>query len=128
MGSVMADNFRAIMTYEILLIVVLGGLGSISGSVIGAMLFVFSSEWWLRGLDSGSFLGISSQMFRNGFRLVVFSVIIMLVVLVFRRGIMGDKELPYMLGRWKEKLSAVFRKLKANGPKANGPKVGKFNG
>jgi len=123
MGTVMADNFRAAMTYELLLIVVLGGIGSISGSVIGALLFVFASEWWLRGLDTGRFLGISSQMFRNGFRLVVFSVIIMLVVLVFRRGIMGDKELPYMLGRWKEKLSAMFRKLKANGPE-----VGKFNG
>ena len=30
---------------------------------------------------------------RNGFRLVVFSIIIMIVVLFFRRGIMGDKEL-----------------------------------
>jgi branched-chain amino acid transport system permease protein len=118
MGTVMADNFRAMMTYELLLIVVLGGIGSISGSIIGALLFVFSSEWWLRGLDSGSFLGISSQLFRNGFRLVVFSVIIMLVVLVFRRGILGDKELPYMLGLWKEKLFALIHKIKAG--KTNG--------
>ena len=29
---------------------------------------------------------------RSGFRMVVFSVIIMVVVLFFRRGIMGDKE------------------------------------
>jgi hypothetical protein len=26
---------------------------------------------------------------------------------------MGDKELPYMLNRWKEKLFATIRKLKA---------------
>jgi branched-chain amino acid transport system permease protein len=97
MGSVMANNFKAQMTYEILLIVVLGGIGSISGSIIGATLFVFASEWWLRGLDSGTFMGISSAMFRSGFRLVVFSVIIMLVVLFFRKGIMGNKELPYMV-------------------------------
>ena len=32
-------------------------------------------------------------LLRNGFRLVVFSVIIMVVVLFFRKGIMGDKEL-----------------------------------
>ena len=99
MGSVIASTFKAAMTYELLLIVVLGGIGSISGSVIGAMLFVFASEWWLRGLDSGTFLGISIPLFRNGFRLVVFSVIIMLVVLFFRKGIMGDKELPYLIGR-----------------------------
>ena len=110
MGSVIASNFRASMTYELLLIVVLGGIGSISGSVIGTMLFVFSSEWWLRGLDSGTFLGISSPLFRNGFRLVVFSVIIMLVVLFFRKGIMGDKELPYVINSIKEKLSARMPK------------------
>ena len=80
--------------------VVLGGIGSISGSVIGAMLFISASEWWLRGLDSGTFLGINAPgIFRNGFRLVVFSIIIMIVVLFFRRGIMGDKELPDLLSR-----------------------------
>lgn len=39
------------------------------------------------------------NVFRNGFRLVVFSVIIMIVVLFFRRGIMGDLELPDLLSR-----------------------------
>ena len=79
-----ASNFKSAMTYEILLMVVLGGIGSISGSVIGSFLFVASSEWWLRGLDSGKFLGINAPgVFRNGFRLVVFSVIIMIVVLFF---------------------------------------------
>ena len=113
MGTIIASNFKAAMTYELLLIVVLGGIGSISGSAIGALLFVFASERWLRGLDSGSFLGISLPFFRNGFRLVVFSVIIMLVVLFFRKGIMGDKELPYMLGRWKDRLSSAIRKREA---------------
>ena len=98
-----ASNFKSAMTYEILLMVVLGGIGSISGSVIGSLLFVAASEWWLRGLDSGSFLGIEApNVFRNGFRLVVFSVIIMVVVLFFRKGIMGDKE-----------ISDLFRKKKS---------------
>lgn len=91
-GSVSAAPFTSAMTYEILLIVVIGGIGSITGSIIASFLFIASSEWWLRGLDSGSFLGISSPLFRNGFRLVVFSVIIMIVVLFFRNGIMGNKE------------------------------------
>ena len=85
-----ASNFKSAMTYEILLMVVLGGIGSISGSVIGSLLFVAASEWWLRGLDSGTFLGIEApNIFRNGFRLVVFSIIIMIV----RKGIMGDREI-----------------------------------
>ena len=95
LGIAQANNFKSAMTYETLLMVVLGGTGSISGSCVAAMLFIAPSEWWLRGLDSGKFLGISAPgIFRNGFRLVVFSVIIMIVVLFFRKGIMGDKELP----------------------------------
>jgi branched-chain amino acid transport system permease protein len=115
MGSIEAENFRVAMSYEVLLIVVLGGIGSISGSVIGAFLFVFSSQWWLRGLDMGTFLGIHlPDIFRGGFRLVVFSVIILIVILFFRKGIMGDKELPYMINHWKKKISALIsRKSKA---------------
>ena len=98
-----ANNFKSAMTYEILLMVVLGGIGSITGSVIGSLLFVAASEWWLRGLDSGSFLGINAPgVFRNGFRLVVFSIIIMIVVLFFRKGIMGEKELPDLFRKKKK--------------------------
>jgi branched-chain amino acid transport system permease protein len=113
-NTVQANNFKAVMTYEILLIVVLGGIGSISGSCIAVVLFIFASEWWLRGLDSGSFLGINAPIiFRNGFRLVIFSLIIMVVVLFFRKGIMGDKELPFAAGRIKERLQRWYRLHKA---------------
>ncbi len=100
MGTIAAAPFKSSLTYEILLIVVIGGIGSISGSVIASFLYIFSSEWLLRGLDSGEFLGISAPgLFKNGFRMAVFSVIIMVIVLFFRRGIMGDKELPDLLDR-----------------------------
>ena len=108
-----ANNFKAAMTYEILLMVVLGGIGSISGSVIGALLFISASEWWLRGLDMGKFLGINApNVFRNGFRLVVFSIIIMIVVLFFRKGIMGDKELPEALRSLRARLSSLGKNRK----------------
>ena len=108
-----ANNFKAAMTYEILLMVVLGGIGSISGSVIGALLFISASEWWLRGLDMGKFLGINApDVFRNGFRLVVFSIIIMIVVLFFRKGIMGDKELPEALRSLRARLSSLGKNRK----------------
>ncbi len=94
-GTVQAAQFKSAMTYEFLLIVVIGGIGSVTGSVLASFLFIGASEWWLRGLDMGKFLGIEAPgVFRNGFRLVVFSVIIMVFVLFFRRGIMGTKELP----------------------------------
>ena len=93
-----AKNFVTSMTYEILLIVVIGGIGSISGSCIASFLYVAASEWWLRFLDSEAYIGnFQVLLLRTGFRMVVFSVIIMIVVLFFRRGLMGDKELPDLL-------------------------------
>ena len=89
--TVQADPFASTMTYELLLIVVIGGIGSITGSCLASFLYIACSEWWLRFLDSGSFMGMSVPFFRDGFRKVVFSVVIMIIVLFFSRGIMGDK-------------------------------------
>ena len=75
-------------------IVVIGGIGSISGSCIGSFLFIACSEWWLRFLDNETYIGaFKVPLLRTGFRMVVFSVIIMIVVLFFRKGIMGTREL-----------------------------------
>ena len=103
-GTIAAAPFKSALTYEILLIVVIGGIGSITGSVLASFLYIFSSEWLLRGLDSGTFLGINAPgIFKNGFRMAVFSVIIMIIVLFFRKGIMGDRELPDLLVRRNKK-------------------------
>lgn len=92
-NTLQATPFKSAMTYEILLIVVIGGIGSISGSIFASFLYIAASEWWLRGLDSGKFLFINApKVLRGGFRMVVFSVIIMIVVLFFRRGLMGTQE------------------------------------
>ena len=107
--TIQAAAFKTAMTYEILLIVVIGGIGSISGSCIGSFLFIACNEWWLRFLDSGSFFGIDVPFFRDGFRKVIFSVIIMIIVLFFSRGIMGDKELSFagLLRKRKKKAAAA---------------------
>ena len=92
--TIQASMFKSAMTYEILLIVVIGGIGSVTGSCISSFLFIACSEWWLRFLDNDN-LYIGSfhvPLLRAGFRKVVFAVIIMCVVLFYRKGIMGDKE------------------------------------
>ena len=98
-----AKVYTTTMTYEILLIVVIGGIGSISGSCIATFLYVACSEWWLRFLDEKMVIGgFKVPLLRDGFRMVVFSVIIMVVVLFFRKGIMGDKELSSLFKRPKK--------------------------
>lgn len=104
--AVQASTFTSVMTYEILLIVVIGGIGSVSGSCIAAFLYIACSEWWLRFLDSGAlpFGNIQVSFFRDGFRMVVFSVVIMIIVLFFSKGIMGNKELSF---------AGLIKKIKA---------------
>lgn len=91
--TVQAAAFKSAMTYEILLIVVIGGIGSITGSCISSFLFIACSEWWLRFLDvEQTLFGYDVPLLRPGFRKVVFAVVIMIIVLFFRKGIMGTKE------------------------------------
>lgn len=103
---VQAKGFTIAMTYEFLLIVVIGGIGSITGSIIGSFLYVASSEWWLRFLDNETFIGtFKVPFFRTGFRMLIFSIIIMVVVLFYRRGIMGNNEFSWdaIFGLFKRK-------------------------
>ena len=104
-ANAQAKVFTSTMTYEILLIVVIGGIGSVSGSIIGAFLYVACSEWWLRFLDAETYIGsFKVPLLRSGFRMVVFSVVIMIIVLFFSQGIMGDKELTFEgIGGWLKK-------------------------
>ena len=117
--AVQASTFTSVMTYEILLIVVIGGIGSVSGSCIAAFLYIACSEWWLRFLDSGAlpFGNIQVSFFRDGFRMVVFSVVIMIIVLFFSKGIMGNKELSFAgrIKKIKAKKAAKAEKVKEGG-------------
>lgn len=106
--TVQAAQFKSAMTYEILLIVVIGGIGSVSGSCISSFLFIACNEWWLRFLDESSNNIFGLNILRSGFRKVVFSVVIMIIVLFFRKGIMGDKELP-------ELIKGIVKKRKTAG-------------
>ena len=54
----------------ILLIVVIGGIGSVSGSCIASFLYIACSEWWLRFLDNEAYIGaFKVPLLRNGFRM-----------------------------------------------------------
>ena len=107
-ANAQAMVFTSTMTYEILLIVVIGGIGSISGSVMATFLYVACSEWWLRFLDNELVLGgFKMPLFRNGFRMVVFSIVIMIVVLFFRKGIMGQREITDVIRKWKTRKEAA---------------------
>lgn len=117
LGAITSTTFPIMLTYNILLIVVIGGMGSVTGSVIAAFLVTAAKEWWLRFLDQVMFIGDFQVPFlRTGFRMVVFSIILMLVVLFWRRGIMGQNEFSWdAIFRWVRKLRAKAATGKSKG-------------
>ncbi len=106
MRSIDARAFSVTMTYDILLIVVIGGLGSVTGSVLGAFIVTFSKDWFLRFFDAPLVIGgFQVPLLRIGFRMVVFSILLMLVVLFYRKGLMGSSEFSWggLIGRFQRR-------------------------
>ncbi len=114
MRSIEAKTFSITLTYDILLIVVIGGIGSVTGSVLSAFLVTAAKEWWLRFFDQPLLIGSwQVPLFRTGFRMVIFSILLMIVVLIYRRGIMGTNEF-----NWDRILKRLkFKRSKEGGKK-----------
>ncbi|EES89439.1 branched-chain amino acid ABC transporter permease [Helicobacter canadensis] len=80
------------LTFQLLIIIVLGGLGSTSGAILGAILVIGGGEW-LRFLDQPLvFFGTDFGTY-PGLRMVFFSLILLIIMLFAREGIMGKKEI-----------------------------------
>ena len=95
MRSIDSRTFQVSLTYDILLIVVLGGIGSVTGSILGSFLVTGGREL-LRFFDEPlAIAGVSIPLFRSGFRMVIFSILLMVVVLFYRRGLMGNHEFTW---------------------------------
>jgi branched-chain amino acid transport system permease protein len=91
--------FTFMLTFNILLVVVLGGIGSITGSVVAAIGVTILMEL-LRFLDGPLNLLVVQTEARPGLRMVAFSILLMAVVLFRQRGLMGSREFSWsMLSR-----------------------------
>lgn len=96
--------FTFLLTYNILMIVVAGGLGSITGSIIGSVIITVLLEW-LRVVEEPIDLGFVEIPGIPGMRMVVFSVCLLLIILYRREGIMGMREITW------NSLAAFFSRL-----------------
>jgi branched-chain amino acid transport system permease protein len=108
MGTIDPLLFRYLLTFNIVLIVVLGGIGSITGSVISAIVVTIAMEV-LRVLDGTIKIGSLVINGIPGTRMVVFSALLMLVILFYQRGLMGTKEFSW---DWFKKLPFKSEKAK----------------
>ncbi len=102
------NTFSFFMTFQIIIIVIVGGLGSITGTVIVGALFAVLMEV-LRSVESPmSFFGLNIPGI-PGMRMLIFAILLMIVVLFFHQGLMGTREwswewLYYKLTRSKKEI------------------------
>lgn len=120
-GSINPLLFRFVLAYDILLIVVLGGMGSISGTIVSAFIITIAKEW-LRWLDNGFSLGFVQVPAVAGLRMVIFSLLLMCVILFYRKGLFGSKEFSWAAcGRFMKAAGQIaakpFRSFKKGGEK-----------
>ena len=87
-------QFIFLKTFDILLIVVLGGVGSITGSIIAAIVVTISMEA-LRFLDGPLDFGFMVTNGIPGLRMVFFSALLMIVVIFRQQGLMGTSEFSW---------------------------------
>lgn len=98
--------FNFLLTFNVLMFVVAGGLGSLTGSLLGAGVITILLEW-LRAIEEPMDLGFIELPGIPGMRMVVFSLVLLGIILYRREGIMGTRELT-----WKG-LNALLRRGKA---------------
>ena len=86
--------FNFLLTFNVLMFVVAGGLGSLTGSVLGATVITILLEW-LRAIEEPMDFGLFEPPGIPGMRMVVFSLVLLAIILYRREGIMGTRELTW---------------------------------
>ncbi len=99
--TISPDQFTFLLTFQLLIIIVLGGLGSMSGAILGTILVMGGSEW-LRFLDQNMNIFGYNTGAHPGLRMVVFSILLIVMMLFARRGLFGNKELTDIFKRTKK--------------------------
>jgi branched-chain amino acid transport system permease protein len=86
--------FTFMLTFNLLIMIVIGGLGSTTGAVIGAVLVTWGGELLRFFEEPISLFGYSYEGI-PGMRMVIFSILLILVMLFARSGIMGRREFSW---------------------------------
>jgi branched-chain amino acid transport system permease protein len=94
LSTVDPSMFRFFITFQILMIAVLGGLGSITGTVISGVVVTIATEW-LRFVESPMNFGFVKLPGIPGMRMVIFSALLMIVILFYQKGLMGKREFSW---------------------------------
>ncbi len=100
-GTAAPSAFYFTTTFNVIIMVVLGGMGSISGAVVGATILTLAPEY-LRDVEDGMDLGPLSFGAHYGLAQIILAVGFILVMIFRPQGLFGDREVgPALLGRFR---------------------------
>jgi len=94
--------FMFVKSFEVVAMVVLGGLGSISGSVVAAIILTFLPE----GLRAAKGFMPHSMADKDP-RMVIYSIMLIVLMLTRPQGLLGRRELWQVFGRKKKRDEAA---------------------
>jgi branched-chain amino acid transport system permease protein len=86
--------FTFFLTFNLLIIIVLGGLGSTTGAVVATIMLTWGNEW-LRIVEEPLNLGPVHLPGIPGLRMVIFSLLLLIMIIFFRRGLFGRWEFSW---------------------------------
>ena len=101
--------FMITQTYNVLMIIVVGGLGSVTGSIIGSFLVTTMLEW-LRFVENPITIFNINIPGIPGMRMVIFSLLLIVVIIFRREGIMGMREFSWNIFFPKKKIKDIDSK------------------
>jgi len=102
--TISPDQFTFMLTFQLLIIIVLGGLGSMSGTLLATILVMGSMEW-LRFLDDDMVIFGMHTGAHPGMRMVIFAILLIIMMLFARKGLFGDRELLELFAKLKQRFS-----------------------
>jgi branched-chain amino acid transport system permease protein len=95
-AGIRPEDFRFDKSIDMIVMIIIGGLGSVSGAVMG-----------------GVFVAVSLELMRDlhEYRLVLYALLLIVIMLVRPEGLLGSRELPHVLRehyrRWRQKAAAT---------------------
>jgi branched-chain amino acid transport system permease protein len=95
-GTVAPSTFYFTTTFTVIIMVVLGGMGSISGAVVGAIIMTITPEV-LRPIEGGFALGPLHVGTLYGLSNIILAIAFILIMIFRPQGLFGERELGLSL-------------------------------
>jgi branched-chain amino acid transport system permease protein len=98
-GFLQPNSFNFIQSFNYMVMVIMGGLGSLGGSLVGAFVYVAFLEGFRFLKDWAAYVPLLGSIAQDQYRIVFFALILIIIMLYAPKGIMGGREFAILKGK-----------------------------